>query len=131
MSTTIRTNHTTAQFDDFGILHVRHDDGAMIELDDAEAIVAKWEEVHGGRRHPHLIDFRKVRVAQDPEARSFFAKNESIRQLVSATAILVDDMASNMVAKFYVQFNKPPVPTKVFKDKDEAVTWLRGFIDHN
>lgn len=127
-STTYRTNHTSAQFDEFGILHVRHDDGATIEMDDAQNIIAKWIEIHNDSKHPHLIDFRNVRVAQDPEVREFFADHPDIIRLVSATAILVDSMASNMVAKFYVQYNKPPVPTQVFKSEAEAIEWLKAFV---
>jgi hypothetical protein len=41
---------------------------------------------------------------------------------------LVDNMANNLVTKFFVKVNKPSIPTKTFKDEKEAIEWLKGFL---
>jgi hypothetical protein len=124
----IRTTHTTAWFDAHGILWIVHDDTAFIEIEDAVTIADKWKEIHQGRKFPHLVDFRNVRVNQSAETRAFFADGNDLHEIVSATALLVDNMANNLVTKFFVKVNKPSIPTKTFKDEKEAIEWLKGFL---
>ena len=42
-------------------------------------------------------------------------------------AIITTTLSLNMAAKLYVPFNKPHIPTKVFKSRDGAIQWLLSF----
>ena len=129
MSATIRAPHTTAWLDDDGIFRIRHDSDATIELNDAREIVEAWMDFFENNAYPHLVDFRGIRVSQDPEAREYFASHHELHKIVKATAILVDDLANTMTSNFFVKFNKPAVPTQVFRKEEEAIEWLRQFVD--
>lgn len=124
----IRAPKTTGCLQEDGIFYIQHDKDAFIEMDDALAIVARWKEASAGKTYPHLLDFRGLRISQAPEVREYFATTRDLDDCLVATALLVDEIADSMVAKFFVQFNKPVLPTRVFKDEKAAREWLYQFV---
>lgn len=44
-----------------------------------------------------------------------------------AMAVIVDNIAYAMIGNFYLKFNKPKRPYKVFKNRKEALEWLYQF----
>ena len=96
-------------------------------LDDAKENVALTLKVTGGRRVPALIDLRLVR-SQSSDARAYFAGPET-RRVCTAVALLVKSPLSRMIGNFYLGFNRPDVPTKLFDDEEAAAEWLLGFLE--
>jgi hypothetical protein len=45
-----------------------------------------------------------------------------------AMAVIVTSIPVAMVANFYLKFNKPKRPYKVFKNRDEAIDWLKQYL---
>jgi len=56
------------------------------------------------------------------EARKYFAKAVNPRS--RACALLVGSGISRILGNFLVGFNKPPIPTRLFTDKQKALRWL-------
>ena len=48
--------------------------------------------------------------------------------LTIGSAILVKNLAQQLIIDYYIKFNKPVYPTKVFYKKDKAVKWIEGQI---
>ena len=44
-----------------------------------------------------------------------------------AWAAVTDNLAQILVVNFFMRFNKPQIPFKLFKTEKEARKWLRGF----
>ena len=44
------------------------------------------------------------------------------------TAVVVQNVAYALIANFYMKFNKPKRPYKVFNKKEEAIAWLKLFV---
>lgn len=61
------------------------------------------------------------------ETRSFIAAYEKEHNLNIALAIISTSLVTNMVANFFIKFNKPHAPTKIFRTEEEALTWLDTF----
>ena len=59
----------------------------------------------------------------DSEAREFSASREGTRYTI-ADAIVVKNLAQRLLADFYLKFNKPKKPSKIFSTEKEAVLWL-------
>jgi hypothetical protein len=57
------------------------------------------------------------------EAREY-ASQESIRNRIKAQAIVVDSLATRIMANVYMKINRPKQPIKVFSDKNAALEWL-------
>lgn len=61
------------------------------------------------------------------EARDNATLIEDISAL-KASAVVVDNLAYRMIANFYLTFNKPKRPYKVFSNREEAVKWLKQYL---
>ena len=108
------------------ILHIYLKAGSEIELADAGLIVEAMGKLSGGKKMPVLIDAGEF-TSIDKEVRVFSASAES-NIYTLADAIAYYSLAQKLIADFYVKYNKPVVPTKVFAKKPEAIDWLKGFI---
>ncbi len=109
------------------IVRGRFLDGAEVTGDDARENIAVTARLTGGRRFPVLVDLRKVR-SQSAEARAFQAGPEAL-QVTAAVALIIDSPLSRMIGNFYLGFNKPPVPTRLFTSVEEAEGWLSTFVE--
>jgi len=61
-----------------------------------------------------------------PEARAYAASEESNRYTI-ADAFVVQSQALKIVANFYLKFNKPARPTKIFHKEEDAIDWLNTY----
>jgi hypothetical protein len=95
-------------------------------VDDLKEINAAADLLGGGQVFPrvvyinHFIDFgREVRV---------YAASEESNLKTSAVAFVVYLLVLKFVGNFYITFNKPNRPTRIFDSKEEAIEWLRTFL---
>ena len=61
------------------------------------------------------------------EARELSASKEVTHNAV-AKAIIVKQLSSRIIGNFFIQFNKPGVPIKLFDDEKKAENWLRSLL---
>ncbi len=78
-----------------------------------------------GTAYPCLADYTKVK-STSKDARDFFATEES-SSLMTSLAVLTDSNLGKVIVNFYLQISKPKFPTKLFTDREEALTWLKKF----
>lgn len=67
----------------------------------------------------HFMDFGK-------DIRAYAASEES-NATTAAVAFVVNLFVLKFVGNFYISFNKPARPTRLFETKAEAVEWLKTF----
>lgn len=108
-----------------GHLRGRFKDRAEVSLADAQENVRAAHALTGGQRLSTFIDLRWVR-SQSAEARDHFSSSEAV-QLSPAVALLVDSPLSRAIGNFYLGFNRPSVPTRLFTDPAAAQSWLQTF----
>lgn len=75
-----------------------------------------------GIRRPFMIDMNKVK-SMSREAREYYAGPEP-EKIMTAMAILTTSAVGKVVANFFLMLTKPPIPTRMFTNFDEARTWL-------
>jgi hypothetical protein len=107
------------------MVHTRFHAGAEVTLEDAQANIEVTAKLTGGRALPVLVDLRTVR-SQSAEARSLFAGPEG-RAVSSAVALLLSNPLSRVMGNFYLGFNRPQTPTRLFTSEAEAEAWLLTF----
>jgi hypothetical protein len=54
-----------------------------------------------------------------------FAKDEEFSFPKICNAVIVTNLAHKLIANFYLKFNKPNYPFKVFSKKEDALKWCR------
>lgn len=94
--------------------------GADIDLSDAILINETLQEFSQGNKYCIVLD-GKNQFTTTPESREFVAKKSSDR---IAFAIVTNSIANKLVGNFFIQFNKPNTPTKLFSDEESAIKWL-------
>lgn len=108
--------------DDEGVLNILNKPKKVHDLQDALENVQIAREIAKNNTHPLLIDMTNIR-SMSREAREVYVM-ESERDYVMAVALVTTSITSRVVANFFIGFNKPPVPTKLFNDIEAAKKWL-------
>jgi len=119
--TAIRTR-TCAFWRVGNVVHTRFHAGAEVALEDARANIEVTAQLTEGKPLPVLVDLREIR-SQSAEARSLFAGPEG-RAVSSAVALLISSPLSRVMGNFYLGFNRPLTPTRLFTSEAEAEAWL-------
>jgi hypothetical protein len=96
---------------------------AVLELDDVKALVDLARQTHNPQR-PFLLllDGREI-GGMSNEARNY-GVHSSFTSMIKAMAIVVDSPSTRILANFYMKFNRPKIPTRVFSDPAIAKAWL-------
>ncbi len=99
-----------------------HED-AEIDLCEAIDMRKKAVQLVGDKKFAILFDANH-RGHITPEARELFASKEYTDVRIAA-AIVTNSLANKIIGNFFIKFNKPVTPTRIFSDQDSAVVWLR------
>lgn len=94
-------------------------------LDMTKESVRERIRITQGKPYPMLSDSRKV-VDFDKEARKYLAHNDQVVNL-KAGAILIKTRLQKSLGNFFIHFNKPSIPARLFTVREEALAWLEGF----
>lgn len=105
------------------IFRIEFYNGADIDLDDAKIIHENLQRLSQGKKYCILLD-GKNQFTTTPESREFVGSKERAKGRI-AFAIVAKSMVNRLVGNFFIQFNKPITPTKLFSDEESAMQWLR------
>lgn len=84
---------------------------------------------HGGGQFYNIYEFHSFADA-DPEVRDW-AASPSNNSYTHVDAIVFNSFSQKILADFYVRFNKPVKPTKIFKTVDQAYSWISELMKKN
>lgn len=105
-----------------GIVHVKYLQGQIIDVKEKIEEKRALLEITKGEKHPILISFESyVTITKEAKEYSILIEPE---QPFLAVAILVENLAYQLMADFYFKFYKPKVAYKVFKSEPKAIEWL-------
>jgi len=110
-----------------GIVRTNYFPNVEETLADAKENIATVVKVSKGKRYPVLVGGRNVKSITR-EARAYYA-GETTANAVYAAAILIGSPVSRMIGNFFMNFNKPKYPLKLFTSETDAIEWLKGFIE--
>ncbi|HEY9084148.1 MAG TPA: STAS/SEC14 domain-containing protein [Vicingaceae bacterium] len=124
--------HTHTQLTHAEIIHLQHDlyllkldDDYEIELEDAIEIDQAFINITNNQPFCVVVDARNRYSSASNDARNFFANDPEILPIRKKIAIVVNNMPTRIIANFFVKFNQPQTPTKVFNDYNKAIEWLK------
>lgn len=103
---------------------LKFDDDYEIELEDAVEIDRTFIELVNNKPFSVVVDARNKYSSISNDARNFFANDPEILPLRKRIAIVINNMPTRMIANFFVRFNRPQTPTRVFNDYNKAIMWL-------
>ena len=123
---TIELKATTVQLRDDGIIHIHIKEGNEMQLEDAIEVVEIMGKLGNKQKFPVLIDCGTFATI-NKDVRMFSASKEA-NIYTSADAVAYHSFAHKLLADFYVNHNKPSIPTKIFVDNEFAIVWLKTFL---
>ncbi len=107
-----------------GICCIRYDTKALT-LPVAEHLVQARMELCEQVSYPVLADIRAIKSVE-PAASQYLACKENVR-LVAAGAIIAANQFHKIAGNFFILFDKPKVPSRLFTSESEALAWLQQF----
>ncbi len=108
------------------ILYVKYKPGEdELDITFAKNQVKSVQQICEGRPHHIILDFTQTSINFSPEARAYFAENESHNNLRLSQAIIINSLAHKLVANFYMRFNKPKSPTVIVNNMEQAINWTK------
>ena len=120
------TENCHFEFSD-NVLYVGLKEEADFTLEVSQAEVAISEQLVGDNLYTVIIDLTK-NSAIPHDVRKWMANYK--RPNLVASALLIDaNLAAKIIVNFYLKFDKPVVPNKIFNDKDEAIAWLNMMLN--
>ncbi len=108
-----------------GIIYGIYLPNTVVTLAAAKQCVEDRLKIADGISYPSLVDLQNV-AGEEKEAREYYSSVEGTRNLI-AGAFLVKTYLPALLANIYLTLNKPRVPARLFKHKENAVRWLELF----
>ena len=117
---------STVHIDDDGILISAYKESSNIEVEDAIMVRDAALKLTGGKKCVALVDLTNVKTISK-EARYYFSGME-FAEVFKAAASYVSTPVSKIIGNFFLGINKPAMPVRLFNSKEEAITWLKGYM---
>lgn len=109
-----------------GIIQVIFKEGIELDVDLQDRMMIVYHQLCGDTKRPFLFNaLNDVDITK--EARDHSRELEKTYP-GSATAVIADTVAYKLIANFYLKFNKPSTPYKVFNNIDSAEVWLKTYL---
>jgi len=96
----------------------------IVDLETAKINVAMKYKISNNIPRLWYADMINVRSITK-SARDYYASNDS-EDLVIGAAVLASSAISKIIATFFLNFNKPKTPLKIFTSKEKAFEWLKN-----
>lgn len=106
------------------IMYVTFKDDCVLDIDLQMKLLDSYNKITEGKL-TRFIFLANENVTITKEARDNAILIEDISPL-GASAIIVTNLAYKLIANFYLKFNKPKRPYKVFDNEQAAVEWLNS-----
>ncbi|MFI5203224.1 MAG: hypothetical protein ACHQF2_01920 [Flavobacteriales bacterium] len=109
-----------------GIAQMNTADDVYFTMKETRDFLAALKEITGGT--PHLIlKVPGTHASLDNESRSFMATKEALQYSI-AEGVVIRNLAQRILGNFYLKFDKPKKPVKLFTSIPEAEKWLHNYI---
>lgn len=124
----VTTKGAQIHFRKDGIIHIHYDDD-LLTLDDVKNVFNITRQNSPWDVAPIYLTGGTF-TNQEKDARKFNGSDEVMKHC-SAIAFLSKTAGEKILANFFIKFMKPSKPSKFFNTEEEAITWLKGFVQAN
>ena len=119
----IETSCANLYFDN-GIVTITIKENANIELSEMKEIIEKRNKLVGINKFSVLIDSSSNHSTTN-ESQKYLAELNNPNWI--CMAVLTNNLASKILANFFIKINKPIVKTKMFTKIEAAIEWIETF----
>lgn len=98
-------------------------EGVYLELEDAYEMRRVFKELSKGAKYAVLIDGTNF-FSSSPEMRKL-TSNKEYSAYRFATALVTNLLANRIFGNFFLSFNQPSSPTRIFNKEENALAWIK------
>lgn len=109
-----------------GILHIHIKSELNWEIEESRELFETRKKIANGKKYPILYTGNHF-VIPSSDVRRFVSSQER-NELVVADAYVYKSLPQKIIGNFYIKFDKPIRPTRMFTDIDKAIEWLATFV---
>ena len=122
----ISTRAGKVWLEDDGILRQEFNLNTELTLQDAQESITAFAKLSEGRPALVLVRMQGMKSATR-EARQYFEETVTPTSFI-AVAGLTSSAVNRVIGSFFLRFNKPNSPLRLFTSETEALKWLKGFL---
>jgi hypothetical protein len=122
MENSVENGHIKFWMED-GILHGFYKKGCILSLKAAKEVVEmrlKYQQGEGCKALMYITHISAI----TPEAKEYLSKEGS--EGIEQAALVSSSLFTIFLGNLYIKLNKPISPTRLFKEKKDAVEWLKS-----
>lgn len=123
MRKTLETSVAFLSFED-DILLVKMKEGVNLDQAEMERLLKQAVEFTSPNKYFAIID-TTVLYDSTPESRSFYAESDYSNYRY-ADAFIVNSLPMRLLVNFFITFNKPKIPSKMFNNEESALNWIQS-----
>ncbi len=105
-----------------GLAHYFIKPQETLERENIQEVLKEIEKLGPEIKYLNLFEFSE-NADVDEETRQWAADSEGNKQTI-ADAIVIKSLAQKIIGNFYLKFNRPVKPTRIFNTASEAYQWL-------
>ena len=109
------------------ILFLKYEHGIVLNKEIALSLVKERIRITDQKTYPVFIDIRDMKYTTR-EAREELSKGDGIKY-VSASAFLINSEIIRILGDYFIRFNKPAIPVKLFTNEQKALQWLKQYTN--
>jgi len=110
--------------EEYNIVEVEYQANSTIDTEEALAIVAAIHQFNKGEKRFFLINATKEFINLTADARSTYAREQTKQQYAIKMAIFVNSLANRIIGNFFIRYDRPPAPARIFNNRKKAIEWL-------
>jgi hypothetical protein len=94
-----------------------------ITIDTAQDLVKRRVEFAHNQPHYVVIDVTNIK-STTKDAREYMSSPEGGLKNVMAGTFISNNVVTTVIVNIYLKLTNPPIPSKFFTNKEDAVAWL-------
>ena len=122
MEKTLDTPFASLKLQD-DVLYVKMKEGINLGQPEMEELLRQAVEFTSPNKYFAVIDTTSP-YDSSLEARNFYAESEYSKYRY-ADAFIVNSLPMRLLVNFFITFNKPKIPSKMFNNEESALSWIQ------
>lgn len=116
---------------DSGFILLKYKPDYEVEIEDVKELEKVLIEISDNGDIYCLMDTSGRLNNYSHEAQKFLSNDASIvkQNKIKGSAIVIDNLPNRLLARFFSKFYKPKFPMKIFRNKEDALSWLELLRD--
>lgn len=106
-------------------------DRYVVKLKDAKEVTAAFEKFYPEGPVYTLVNLNKKFLNSSIPALQYFASQAAIIPRIKGNAVILSNLPTRIMVRFFIKSFKPKYPTKIFANKESALEWLHSLKAQN